>query len=262
MSVSEAKYSSIEKTMEQEPSIGIRVLSRGNLLSNDNEKAISNEDLEVAEILNGISNTIVSSNTSIPISAFVSHSEIDKTPELVASVGVRVLSGDNVLSSDTSESVHISLLVLITKMISDTELQKKYAIPLDAKYTHFIKQIIQKNPEYFSSVETSLNTIIKDKCISVSDFPEIVKMVMDLYVVLHSICSKDTVDICAGILKLIFFIAVKEKVVVVENENDIINAFDVFIGSIVELLKTHIRLSSNCLPITCDLRKMWGFHGY
>lgn len=233
MSVSEAKYSSISK-----------------------------EDSEVAEILTSISSTVVSNNPSSLVSGLSSPSEIERTPELVASVGVQVLSGDNVLSTDTSKSVHISLLVIITKVVSDMELQKKYAMPIDAKYIHFIKQIIQKNPHYFSSLETSLDTIIKDNSISVSDFTEIVKMIIDLYVILHSICSKDTVDICAGILKLIFFIAVKEKIVIVENETDVIITFDVFIDSILELLKTHIQLSSSCLPITCDFRKMWGFNGY
>lgn len=227
-----------------------------------NYSSISKEDLEVAEILTSISSTVVSNNSSIPISTVISHPEIAGTPDIGTSVCVRVLSEDNLLSKHTSQSNQVSILFLITKLVSDMELQKKYAMPIDAKYIHFIKQIIQKNPDYFSSLETSLDTIIKDNSISVSDFPEIVKMIIYLYVILHSICSKDTVDICAGILKLIFFIAVKEKIVVVENETDVIITFDVFIDSIVELLKTHIQLSSSCLPITCDFRKMWGFHGY
>jgi hypothetical protein len=64
---------------------------------------------------------------------------------------------------------------------------------------------------------------------------------------------------CANVLKTVFFIAVKEKVIVVENENDVIAAFDSFIDSIVELLKMHIQLSGGWDNITCNFRKLFWF---
>jgi len=104
-----------------------------------------------------------------------------------------------------------------------------------------------------------LLAIVKDGRISSADFPEIVKMVMELYTILYSINPHDIVDMCANVLKTVFFIAVKEKIIVVENENEVIGAFDNFIDSIVELLKMHIQLSGSWNTLTCNFRQLFGF---
>jgi hypothetical protein len=156
----------------------------------------------------------------------------------------------NILPSKETPIIQVSLLDLITNIISNRELQKKYEFPIDAKYIDCLKQIVENHPKYFGSVESALYVIVKDGRISIADLPEIVKIVLDLYVILYSVHPKDLVDMCSGILKTIFYIAVKGRVIVVEHENEIIWAFDSFIDSITELLKTQIQLHGTWNNIT------------
>jgi hypothetical protein len=215
------------------------------------EKSASKEDLEVAEIL-----TTIVENTADNTRVFTTIKE-SEIPDIDLSNNVPKPSSQD-YPLDPSTLLHTTLFDLITKMVSDHELQKKYELPIDARYIECLKQITEKNPNYFASVEASLMAIVKDGRISTADFPEIVKMVMELYIVLHSLQPDDIVDMCANVLKTVFFIAVKEKVIVVENENDVIGAFDNFIDSIVELLKMHIQLSGSWDTITCNFRRMCG----
>jgi hypothetical protein len=215
-------------------------------------QSMSKEDLEVAEILTTIVET-ASADESTRIFTTVKETEIQTIDPLDIP---KPNSPDFPL--EPSSLLQTTLLDLITKMVSDHELQKKYELPIDARYIECLKQITEKNPNYFASVESTLLSIVKDGRISTADFPEIVKMVMELYIVLHSLHPDDLVDMCANILKTVFFIAVKEKVIVVENENEVIGAFDNFIDSIVELLKMHMQLSGGWDTITCNFRQMCG----
>lgn len=223
------------------------------------EKSASKEDLEVAEIL---TNIVENTADNTRVFSTIKESEI---PHLDLSNIVNI-SGDNLPKPssldnplDPTSLLHATLLDIITKMVSDHELQKKYELPIDAKYIECLKQITEKHPNYFASFESSLSSIVQDGRISVTDFPEIVKMVIELYTVLYSVYPKDIVDMCAGVLKTVFFIAVKEKLIVVNNENDVIVAFDNFIDSIVDLLKMHIQLSGGWDTITCNFGKLFGF---
>jgi len=165
----------------------------------------------------------------------------------------------NILSREKTPILQVSLLDLITNIISDRELQKKYEFPIDAKYIDCLKQIIENHPKYFGSVESALYVIVKDGRISIADLPEIVQIVLDLYVILYSIHPKDLADMCAGILKTIFYIAVKGRVIVVERENEIIWAFDSFIDSITELLKMNTKIHGTWNNITCCFSKLFRF---
>lgn len=156
----------------------------------------------------------------------------------------------NILQIEDTPILQVSLLDLIKNLVSDRELQKKYEFPIDAKYIDCLKQIVENHPKYFGSAESAFFAIVKDGRISIADLPEIVQIVLDLYVILYSIHPKDLIDMCVGILKTVFFIAVKGKVIVVEHENEIIWAFDSFIDSIAELLKTQIQLHGTWNNIT------------
>jgi len=215
------------------------------------ETVASNEDLEVAEILN----KIVEDTTNID-RVFSTIKETEILDLDLSNNPTKSSSQDHPL--DPTTLLQTTLLDLITKMVSDHELQKKYELPIDARYIECLKHITEKHPNYFASFESALFGIVKDGRISTADFPEIVKMVMELYIVLHSVHPKDIVDMCANVLKTMFFIAVKEKIIVVENENEVIGAFDNFIDSVVELLKMHSQLSESWNTITCNFRQMFG----
>ena len=58
-------------------------------------------------------------------------------------------------------------------------------------------------------------------------------------------------------MKTVFYIAVKGRVIVVEHENEIIWAFDSFIDSIAELLKTQIQLHGTWNNITCGFSRLF-----
>jgi hypothetical protein len=240
----------------------------------------SNEDSEVSEILNNAVET-VSENTVEESTVFSAiqdsekySSEVSQTPTgpgscpdyenntIVQNVLLdnvpNTRSQDNPLepnrpNTPQSEDIpllKVTLFELIKKIVSDRELQQKYEFPIDAKYIDCLKQIVETHPKYFGSVESALFVIVKDGRISIADLPEIVQIVLDLYVILYSVHPKDLVDMCAGILKTVFYVALKGRVIVVEHENEIIWAFDSFIDSITELLKTQIQLHGTWNNIT------------
>lgn len=224
------------------------------------EQSSSDVDLEVAEILSKIvEDTTANMVSDSRVFSTIKESELSLIhPDADTSNNpAKPSPQDHPL--DPTTLLQTTLLDLITKMVSDHEVQKKYELPIDAKYIECLKQITEKHPNYFASFESALFGIVKDGRISVADFPEIVKMVMELYIVLHSVHPKDIVDMCSNVLKTVFFIAVKEKIIVVENENDVIVAFDSFIDSIVELLKMHIQLSVGWDTVTCNFGKLFGF---
>ena len=213
------------------------------------EVSESKEDLEVAEILsNAVENSVENC---------LGFSSLNEIPHFDLSNNFPKSSSEN-YPLDPASLVQTTLLDLITKMVSDHELQKKYELPLDARYIDCLKEIAEKHPTYFGSFENSLSSIVKDGRISVADFPEIVKMVIELYTIMYSVRPNDIVDMCANVLKTVFFIAVKERLIIVENENEVIGAFDNFIDSIVDLLKMQIQLSSTFSDLTCNLR-FWPF---
>jgi hypothetical protein len=163
----------------------------------------------------------------------------------------------NLLQSENNAIFQASLLDIIAKIVSDPELQKKYEFPIDTKYINCLKQIVEKHPNYFGTVESALFAIVKDGRVSIADLPELIQIVMDLYVLLYSLHPKDIVDMCAGILKTIFYISVKERVIVIENDNEVIWAFDSFIDSIAELLKTNIKLHGTWNNIMCGFSRLF-----
>ena len=215
------------------------------------DTSVSPEDIEVSEI----TQTIQSNDADADADADANASASVNTghPSIITTS-----SQDYPLDPNTL--VQLTMVALIEKIIADHDMQKKYEYPIDAKYIDCLKQILEKHFTYFGSLEKSLQSIVKDGRISVADFPEIVKMVMDLYAVVYAVHPKDMVNMCAGVLKIIFFITVKEKLIVVENEheNEVISAFDNFVDSIAELLKMHIQLSGGCPTITCNFKKIFG----
>jgi hypothetical protein len=221
------------------------------------EVAQSKDDLEVAEIMTNIVETTVDENTRV-FNTMKDHELLTISMDTDLSNNIPNPSSQD-YPLDPSSLLRKNLLDLIIKVVSDHDLQKKYEFPIDAKYIECLKQITEKHPNYFASFEASLLAIVKDGRISVADFPEIVKMVMELYTILYSLHPNDLVDMCAGVLKTVFFIAVKEKIIVVDNENEVIGAFDNFIDSIVELLKMHIQLYGSWNNITCNFRQLFGF---
>ena len=202
------------------------------LSSDKNTSEVITDDLYVAEILQNmkVSETTLPENFSIQIKP----KELDK----------------------------ITLLFLVFRIINYHDLQKKYEIPIDAKYIECLQQITKKTPEFFWLFETALRTIIQDGVVSVGDIPELVKIMTTLYNTIHSIQSKTDIELCAGLLKLLFFISIKENLVPVnmENHTSILVAFDNLIDSVAELLKKHTQLSdsgSSCSTVTCNFSGWW-----
>jgi hypothetical protein len=215
------------------------------------EVSESKEDLEVAQILSNVAENTVENGRG-----FSSLNESD-IPHLDLSNNLPKPSSQK-YPLDPASLLQTTLLDLITKMVYDHELQRKYELALDARYIDCLKEIAEKHPIYFGSFENSLSSIVKDGRISVADFPEIVKMVIELYTIMYSVHPRDIVDMCANVLKTVFFIAVKEKLIIVENENEVIGVFDNFIESIVDLLKMQIQLSSTFSDLTCNFH-FWPF---
>jgi len=204
---------------------------------------LSQDEIEVSGILTDIKNSVVD-NTS--------------KPESVEKPNVSSDSSEYPLDPTSVKS--ISLINLIKHRIGAHVLQKKYELPIDAKHIYYIQLIIQKHPEFFDMFESSLNTIIKDGIVSFSDMPEIVKMMMKLYEILHKVHPQNISHTCSCIMKILCFICLKEDVVRVENKTDVLIAFNKLIDSIEDLLKMHVQLSNFCSYLPCNFTRWCCFN--
>lgn len=147
-----------------------------------------------------------------------------------------------------------SILYLVLRIIFYHDLQKKYELPIDAEYIQCLQELTKTYPQFFFEFETAMHTIIKDGTVSVSDIPELVKLMHNLYEIINNIKKKTNIELCAGLLKLLFFVYIKENLVVVEDETLVLIAFDSLIDSITELLKLHMQLSTpSCSTVMCNL---------
>jgi len=237
-------FSAIQESETYSPEIFQSPIGPGSGPDYENDIAVHDEpDLRIIQTINTADNVTTDSVTTDSVTT-------DNAPKSSSQENPIAQNSPSILPREDIPTLQVSLLDLVSNLVSDRELQKKYEFPIDAKYIDCLKQIVETHPNYFKTVESALFVIVKDGRISIADLPEIVQIVLDLYVILYSVHPKDLVDMCAGILKTVFYVALKGRVIVVEHENEIIWAFDSFIDSIAELLKKQIQLHGTWNNIT------------
>jgi len=106
--------------------------------------------------------------------------------------------------------------------------------------SHKVKEILEKllgEAQYFDKVEEYLHAIIKDNKLDAKDVPIVMLLLTELYERLRGFSMKDiSTETCGEVIKTIVEIAIKEKIVPV-NEEDL-----ALLSTIYNIVDTSIRL--------------------
>ena len=137
-----------------------------------------------------------------------------------------------------------NLIQIIESILASYELQEKYSTKLTPLCITVINEVIKKNPEFFRVAESTLIRNINDNKIKADDVPYIINIISHLYNLLYSYDEQKNnepiTETCSNILKFIFSVSLRENLVKMDTETDIILlvlCFDNIIDSCIKLLK-------------------------
>ena len=156
--------------------------------------------------------------------------------------------GEDIVSIATHKKpvVKRNLIQLIETILASYELQEKYSTKLTPFCMITIGELIKKKPEYFRMVESTLVRNIHNNKIRADDVPYIISIISQLYNLLLLTRyddiknSESIIDTCSNILKFLFSVSLRENLVKVDSETDImllLLCFDNIIDSCMKLLK-------------------------
>jgi len=133
-----------------------------------------------------------------------------------------------------------NLIQKIEAILSSYELQEKYSIQLTAYSLTTIEKLIKTKPEFFRIVESTLIRNINGSVLCANDVPYIISIISQLYNLLCNMNADLPADTCGNLLKFIFSVAIREKVVKIDDETEctlLILCCDKIIDSCIKLLK-------------------------
>jgi hypothetical protein len=139
-----------------------------------------------------------------------------------------------------------NLIQKIEAIISSYELQEKYSIQLTATSLSIIEKLIKSKPEFFRIVESTLVRNINGSTLYANDVPYIISIIAQLYNLLTNMKLDNNqfnelpADTCGSLLKFIINVAVREKIVKIEDETEstlLILCCDNIIDACTRLLK-------------------------
>jgi hypothetical protein len=139
-----------------------------------------------------------------------------------------------------------NLLQKIEAILGSYELQEKYSIQLTVYSLAIIEKLIKTKPEFFRIVESTLVRNINGSTLYANDVPYIISIISQLYMVLAN--SKIDLnsdqelpaDTCGHLLKFIINVAIREKVVKIDDETEatlLILCCDNLIDACTKLIK-------------------------
>jgi len=143
-------------------------------------------------------------------------------------------------------TVKRNLIQLIESILASYELQEKYSTKLTSFCMMTIGELIKKKPEFFRMVESTLIRNIHDNKIKAEDIPYIISIIARLYSLLSLMRYEDIKDsesiedTCGNILKFLFSVSLREGLVKIDNETDImllLLCFDNIVDSCMKLVK-------------------------
>jgi len=170
-----------------------------------------------------------------------------KTPAIDDSVRYNIpqkYSDDN-MGASKRNTFQRNLVQTVETILSSCELQEKYSTKLSHLCVSEMGELIKKKPEFFRMVESTLNRNINENKIKAETVPYIISIVSQLYILLlpkydDKIHGESITENCSNIIKFLICVSIRENIIFIESETDIIlliSCFDDIIDSCIKLLK-------------------------
>ena len=144
---------------------------------------------------------------------------------------------DSPVTVSTTNSENHTFIQIIDNIISSKDIQREKNITCSSDLCFFIPYIIITDPEFLISIELSFENIVKQHKMSINEVPNIISYVIKLYVLLCNVYKESNLgEHCGDILKFMYTILIQEKIVSIENNEDILPFLYNLIDSCVELV--------------------------
>ena len=93
------------------------------------------------------------------------------------------------------------------------------------------------NHTFFDEVEQNIKNIVLDDKINSNDVPQIISLISNLYKQIHKLKIKFNEKLCGDILKIVFEIAIKEKIIKIKyNDIDLLECVNNIIDTSISLM--------------------------
>lgn len=148
------------------------------------------------------------------------------------------------------EEIKIKTLADIIKLlVTVMDIDERYSIAINVKVKSVLETFLQEET-FLDDIESNLKLIIKDNKIDANDVPIILLLLVEIYEKLKNTTLSFDESLCSEILKVLFVVSIKEKVITLtENEEGILQCLYSIIDTSVKLMKT--KESSKKSIFTC-----------
>ena len=137
------------------------------------------------------------------------------------------------------KSLREAVNILLTKV----DAEKRYNIQISSNVKFILQTLTEdETVNYFDTVEENLKQIIKDDQINANDIPYIIQLVADLYKKFQNTTIHYNEELCGEVLKTIFLICIKERLVSVsERDYEILQCLYNIIDTSIKLMSLKIK---------------------
>lgn len=131
-----------------------------------------------------------------------------------------------------------SLRQAIDILLTEVDAEKRYNIEISSNVKFILQTLMEdENINYFDIVEDNLKQIIKDDQINANDIPYIIQLIADLYKRFQNTTIHYNEEVCGEVLKIIFLICIKERLVSVsERDYEILQCLYNIINTSIQLM--------------------------
>jgi hypothetical protein len=130
-----------------------------------------------------------------------------------------------IINTPKKTTANRNLIQKIEAIIASYELQEKYSTQLTVYSLTVIEKLIKTKPEFFRVVESTLIRNINGNILRANDVPYIISIIAQLYNLLSNLhidnnSTEPPSDLCGYLLKFIVSVAVREKIVKIDDETE------------------------------------------
>ena len=147
---------------------------------------------------------------------------------------------ENNVNDKVKENI-IDIVSIITEALLNNETMEKISIQISQNEKNIISSVLNTNPELFKDIQSTINTIIVDNTIDLSDLPQLLSIQKNIIDIIKKISNikidKNKIpNFTSNILKFIIRILLKENLINISNHDEFLVKFDKLIDSITELI--------------------------
>lgn len=128
-----------------------------------------------------------------------------------------------------------TLAQYVTLILTVTDVENKYSLTIDSKLNSILTTLLSTGT-YFDKIEQTFKEIVQDNKVDANDVPKIMILLVELYTTLKDSKVAFNKELCGEVLKTVFTVIVKEKLIpVTDKETELLRCIYDIVESSVQL---------------------------